>query len=188
MDIKNTKTAENLRKALAGESIARNKYTYFAMAARANGDEEMAAAFEQMAQNEMMHARFWFELLYGKPTDTKECLTQAAMGEYGEWHDMYPDFAAQARAEGLEDIAVMFEKVAAIERNHEGRFMTLLAKLSRTPPEQAPAREAAQDAPAPRQKKTGYRCQFCGAVFEERPDVCDTCQAIGAFELVDYYE
>ncbi|MCI9311379.1 MAG: rubrerythrin, partial [Lawsonibacter sp.] len=75
-----------------------------------------------------------------------------------------------------------------IERNHEGRFMTLLAKLSRTPPEQAPAREAAQDAPAPRRKKTGYRCQFCGAVFEERPDVCDTCQAIGAFELVDYYE
>ena len=115
MDIKGTQTAENLRKALAGESIARNKYTYFAMAARANGDEEMAAAFEQMAQNEMMHARFWFELLYGKPTDTKECLTQAAMGEYGEWHDMYPDFAAQARAEGLEDIAVMFEKVAAIE-------------------------------------------------------------------------
>ena len=88
MDIKGTQTAENLRKALAGESIARNKYTYFAMAARANGDEEMAAAFEQMAQNEMMHARFWFELLYGKPTDTKECLTQAAMGEYGEWHDM----------------------------------------------------------------------------------------------------
>ncbi len=63
MDIKNTKTAENLRKALAGESIARNKYTYFAMAARANGDEEAAAAFEQMAKNEMMHAKFWFELL-----------------------------------------------------------------------------------------------------------------------------
>ena len=188
MDIKGTRTAENLRKALAGESIARNKYTYFALAARANGDEEIAAAFEQMAKNEMMHAKFWFELLYGKPTDTKESLTQAAMGEYSEWHDMYPSFAAQAREEGLEDIAVMFEKVAAIERNHEGRFMTLLAKLSKTPPEQAPAREAAQDAPAPRQKKTGYRCQFCGAVFEERPDVCDTCQAIGAFELVDYYE
>ena len=186
MDIKNTKTAENLRKALAGESIARNKYTYFALAARANGDEEAAAAFEQMAKNEMMHAKFWFELLYGKPTDTKECLTQAAMGEYSEWHDMYPDFAAQARAEGLEDIAVMFEKVAAIERSHEGRFMTLLAKLTQTPPEQAPA--PAREEAAPRTKKTGYRCQFCGAVFEERPDVCDTCQAIGAFEVVEYYE
>ena len=184
MDIKNTKTAENLRKALAGESIARNKYTYFAMAARANGDEEAAAAFEQMAKNEMMHAKFWFELLYGKPTDTVDCLTQAAMGEYSEWHDMYPGFAAQARAEGLEDVAVMFEKVADIERSHENRFMTLLAKLAA--PEQAPA--PAQEKPAPRQKKTGYRCQFCGAVFEERPDLCDVCQAIGAFELVDYYE
>lgn len=186
MDIKNTKTAENLRKALAGESIARNKYTYFAMAARANGDEEAAAAFEQMAKNEMMHAKFWFELLYGKPTDTVDCLTQAAMGEYSEWHDMYPGFAAQARAEGLEDVAVMFEKVADIERSHENRFMTLLAKLAQAAPEQASA--PAQEKPAPRQKKTGYRCQFCGAVFEERPDLCDVCQAIGAFELVDYYE
>ena len=186
MDLKGTQTAENLRKALAGESIARNKYTYFAMAARANGDEEVAAAFEQMARNEMTHAKFWFEQLYGKPTSTKDCLTQAAMGEYGEWHDMYPDFAAQARAEGLEDIAVMFEKVATIERSHEGRFMTLLARLSQAAPEQAPA--PAREEPPQRKKKTGYRCQFCGAVFEERPDVCDTCQAIGAFELVDYYE
>lgn len=186
MEIQGTKTAENLRKALAGESIARNKYTYFAMAARASGDEEAAAAFELMAQNEMMHAKFWFEQLYGKPTDTRECLTQAAMGEYSEWHDMYPSFAAQARADGLEDIAVMFEKVANIERNHEGRFMTLLAKLAQTIPEEVPA--LAREEPAPRQKKTGYRCQFCGAVFEERPDICDVCQAIGAFELVEYYE
>ena len=186
MDIKGTQTAENLRKALAGESIARNKYTYFAMAARASGDEEVAAAFEQMAQNEMMHAKFWFEQLYGKPTNTKESLTQAAMGEYSEWHDMYPSFAAQAREEGLEDIAVMFEKVAAIERNHEGRFMTLLARLTQATPEQAPA--PARTEPIPRQKKTGYRCQFCGAVFEDRPDLCDVCQAIGAFELVEYYE
>ena len=110
MSIEHTKTAENLRKALAGESIARNKYTYFAQAAQANGDEEVAAAFEQMAKNEMMHAKFWFEQLYGKPSDTKECLAQAAQGEYSEWHDMYPDFARQAREEGLEELAVMFEK------------------------------------------------------------------------------
>ena len=186
MDIKDTKTAENLRKALAGESIARNKYTYFAMAARASGDEEAATAFEQMAKNEMMHAKFWFELLYGKPTDTVDCLTQAAMGEYSEWHDMYPGFAAQARAEGLEDVAVMFEKVADIERSHENRFMTLLAQFTQTAPEQAPA--PAREEAVTRTKKTGYRCQFCGAVFEERPDLCDVCQAIGAFELVDYYE
>ncbi|MBR3705322.1 MAG: rubrerythrin family protein, partial [Oscillospiraceae bacterium] len=78
MGLKNTKTEENLRKALAGESIARNKYTYFAAAARACGDTEVADAFEEMARNEMTHARFWFEQLYGKPTDTKECLIKAA--------------------------------------------------------------------------------------------------------------
>ena len=111
MDIKNTQTAENLRKALAGESIARNKYTYFAQAAQAAGEEEIAAAFEQMAKNEMMHAKFWFELLYGRPADPKECLTQAAMGEYSEWHDMYPGFAAQAREEGLEEIALMLSLI-----------------------------------------------------------------------------
>ena len=101
MEFKNTKTAENLQKALAGESIARNKYTYFAQAARANGDDKVADAFERMAKNEMMHARFWFEQLFGKPTDTKECLMQAAQGEYSEWFQMYPEFARQAREEAL---------------------------------------------------------------------------------------
>ena len=103
MDLKNSKTRENLLKALAGESIARNKYTYFAQAARHSGSEEIADAFEQMAKNEMMHAKFWFEALYGKPGTPGECLMQAAQGEYGEWHDMYPAFARQAREEGLED-------------------------------------------------------------------------------------
>lgn len=185
MGIENTKTAENLRKALAGESIARNKYTYFAQAARANGDDEIADAFEQMAKNEMMHAKFWFEQLYGKPDDTRKCLTLAAQGEYSEWHDMYPDFARQAREDGLEDIAIMFDKVAAIERNHENRFLTLMAKLSQPSAQEAP--EQAPVSAAPQQKKEGYRCQFCGAVFDSRPDVCDTCGAIGAFDFVEYY-
>lgn len=182
MPIEHTQTAENLRKALAGESIARNKYTYFAQAARAAGDEEVAAAFEQMAKNEMTHARFWFEQLYGKPSDTTSCLLQAAQGEYSEWHDMYPDFARQAREDGLEELAVMFEKVAAIEKSHEDRFLTLLAKMGG-----APGPAPAAKAPAPKQKKEGYRCQFCGAIFERRPDVCDTCGAIGAFDYVGYY-
>lgn len=185
MSIEHTKTAENLRKALAGESIARNKYTYFAQAARACGDEEVAAAFEQMAKNEMMHAKFWFEQLYGKPSGTKECLTQAAQGEYSEWHDMYPDFARQAREEGLEELAVMFEKVAAIEQSHENRFLTLLARLNEA---SAPAPGDKAPAPALRQRKEGYRCQFCGAIFEHRPDVCGTCGAIGSFDYVEYYE
>lgn len=180
MSLENTKTAENLRAALAGESIARNKYTYFAQAARDCGNTAVAEAFEQMAKNEMMHAKFWFEQIYGKPSDITECLTQAAQGEYMEWHDMYPGFAQQAREDGLEELAVMFEKVAAIERSHENRFMTLLAELSRTP--------ASPAVPATKEKREGYRCQFCGAVFDGRPDVCDTCGAIGAFEYVEYYE
>lgn len=177
MDLKNTQTAENLRKALAGESIARNKYTFFAQAARLSGDDKIADAFEQMAKNEMMHAKFWFEMLYGKPGDPKECLIQAAQGEYEEWRNMYPAFAQQAREDGLEDVAVMFEKVAAIERSHENRFMMLLAEMGQKQP-----------AAAPKQKKEGYRCQFCGAIFAERPDVCDTCGAIGAFDFVEYCE
>lgn len=186
MPLKGTKTEENLLKALAGESIARNKYTYYAQVARENGDTHIAEAFEQMAKNEMMHARFWFEALYGKPESTDACLMQAAQGEYGEWHDMYPAFAAQARADGLEELAVMFEKVAAIERSHENRFLTLLAKRNsagqEAPAPQTPAK------PAPKEKREGWRCQFCGAVFQKRPDVCGVCKAIGAFEYVEYYE
>lgn len=105
---------------------------------------------------------------------------QSAQGEYKEWHDMYPEFARQAREDGLEELATMFEKVAAIERSHEMRFMTLLTKLG-TPAEKAAA------TPEPMEKKEGYRCQFCGALFETRPDVCDTCGAIGSFEYAEYY-
>ena len=186
MSLKGTKTEENLIKALAGESIARNKYTYYAQVARENGDTHIAEAFEQMAKNEMMHARFWFEALYGKPESTDACLMQAAQGEYSEWHDMYPAFAGQARADGLEELAVMFEKVAAIERSHENRFLTLLAKRNsagqEAPAPQTPAK------PAPKEKREGWRCQFCGAVFQKRPDVCGVCKAIGVFEYVEYFE
>ena len=186
MGLKNTKTEENLRKALAGESIARNKYTYFAAAARACGDEDVAVAFEEMAKNEMTHAKFWFEQLYGKPTNTKECLIKAAHGEYEEWHGMYPEFAKQAREDGLEELAVMFEHVAAIERNHENRFMTLLAKLGKTDPVNVSTDDHEEQ--LVRTKKTGYRCQFCGAVIANRPDVCGVCGAIGSFDAVEYYE
>ena len=111
---------------------------------------------------------------------------KAAHGEYEEWHGMYPDFARQAREDGLENLAVMFEHVAAIERSHENRFMTLLAKLAQTAPETAATADHAE--PVARVKKTGYRCQFCGAVMSDRPDVCTVCGAIGSFDAVEYYE
>lgn len=182
MGLKNTQTEENLRKALAGESIARNKYTYFAAVARANGNEEIATAFVEMAVNEMTHARFWFEQLYGKPSSTVDCLMKAAHGEYEEWHSMYPAFAQQAREDGLEEVAIQFEHVAAIERAHENRFMTLLTQLKSANPA-APIPE-----PKPRTQKVGYRCQFCGHIESSRQDVCRVCGAIGAFEAVEYYE
>ena len=187
MQLKNTKTEENLRKALAGESIARNKYTYFADYARKNGNEEIALAFEEMAKNEMTHARFWFELLNGKPESVKQCLMQAAAGEYSEWKNMYPDFAAQAREEGLEEVAIMFDHVAHIERSHENRFMTLVAKLMQEDPVKAPAISEAE-APKERKKRHGYRCRFCGAIYDSKKDVCNVCKAIGSFDLVEYYE
>ena len=176
MNLADTKTAENLQTALAGESIARNKYSSFAQTARSNGDEEVAAAFERMAKNEMMHARFWYEQLFGTPGDTEECLEQAAQGECDEWSRMYPEFARQAREEGLEELALMFMRVAAIERGHEREFRSLLSRL--TQPE----------AEAQKQKKSGCRCQFCGAIFEDRPDECGTCRAVGAFEYIEYVE
>ena len=146
---------------------------------------------EEMAVNEMTHAKFWFEQLYGKPKDTSLCLMQAARGEYDEWHDMYPDFAKQAREEGLDDIAMMFEKVAAIERSHENRFMALMAQMMQK--SKAKAETAAAAVELPREEKAkelkyGYRCQFCGAIVEDRVDVCHVCEAIGAFEYVEYYE
>lgn len=193
MSLHNTKTEENLRKALAGESIARNKYDFFASVARANGDEDVAKAFEQMSKNEMMHAKFWFEQLYGKQTETADCLMLAAQGEYDEWHDMYPEFAAQARADGLDDLAIMFEKVAAIEQSHENRFMSLMLQMKRANKTESAkeavkeAVEVAEERAKAKVKKQGYRCQFCGAVFENRPDICDVCEAIGSFDLVEYY-
>ncbi len=186
MDIKSTKTEKNLRSALAGESIARNKYTYFAEAARKNGEMEVAEAFERMAINEMTHAKLWFELLYGKPETAESSLKQAALGEYSEWHSMYPQFAEQAREDGLEDIAIMFEHVADIEKNHEKQFLTLLAKIQNKDFDEVSA--DSEKPPVKAEKKSGYRCQFCGAIFDQRPDVCNVCKAIGAFDAVEYYE
>lgn len=174
MNIKGTQSEKNLRAAFGGESMARNKYTFFAEYAKKQGDDNAAAVFERLAKNEMMHAKFWFEMLYGKNTPTLDNLMTAAQGEFAEHHDMYPQFAKTAREEGLDELADMFERVAAIEASHEREFLNLIAAVSTK--EQKPI------------EKAGYRCQFCGQIEETRLATCPVCKAIGAWDKVTYKE
>ena len=163
MELKGSKTAANLAFAFAGESQARNKYTYFASAARKEGYEQIAAIFEATANNEKEHAKLWFKALSGIG-DTAANLKAAAAGEHEEWTEMYKNFAAEARAEGFEEIAKKFELVAAIEKRHEERYKKLLANL-----------ESGEV-----WVKTGpnrWECRNCGHVYigEKAPEVCPTC-------------
>lgn len=182
-ELKGSKTEQNLKKALQGESLARNRYTFFAELARREGAEEVAKLFERLANNEMMHAKIWFKMLYDDSiTSVADTLEVAAAGENGEWRSMYPQFAQTAREEGLEQVADLFERVAQIEKDHE---RTLLKSAISYVGSQAPAQEApsTQTPPAADKREVpGYRCMFCGAVFEKRPDVCPVCKAIGSFE------
>lgn len=173
MNIKGTESEKNLRAAFAGESMARNKYTFFAEYARKQGDENAAAVFERLAKNEMMHAKFWFEMLYGKNTPTLNNLMVAAKGEHDEFSDMYPAFAATARREGFDELAVMFERVASIESSHEKEFLSVIAAISS---KQEPVEE--------KSARTAYRCQFCGHIADERLDVCPVCEAIASWDAI----
>ena len=129
MDIKGTKTEANLAAAFAGESQARNKYTYYASKAKKDGYEQIAQLFLETAENEKEHAKIWFKLLNGGIGTTAENLLDAAEGENYEWTDMYAQFAADAREEGFEQIAKLFEGVAAIEKTHEERYRKLLSNV-----------------------------------------------------------
>lgn len=130
MELKGTKTEKNLMAAFAGESEARNKYTYYASKAKKDGYVQIAALFEETAANEKEHAKIWFKLLHdGAVGPTAENLEDAAQGENYEWTDMYPSFAKEAREEGFEQIAALFEAVAAIEKEHEERYRKLLANV-----------------------------------------------------------
>ena len=127
MNLKGTKTEANLQAAFAGESQARNKYTYYASKARKEGYEQIAAIFEETAANEKEHAKMWFKLLHDNSIpDTITNLADAAAGENYEWTDMYEQFAKEAREEGFERIAYLFEAVGAIEKTHEARYKKLL--------------------------------------------------------------
>ena len=128
-DLKGTKTEQNLMTAFAGESQARNKYTYYASKAKKDGYEQIAALFEDTANNEKEHAKLWFKLLHGGMPSTVDNLKDAAAGENYEWTDMYAKMAEEAREEGFDDIAKTMEGVAAIEKTHEERYLKLLANI-----------------------------------------------------------
>ncbi|MDU6202912.1 MAG: rubrerythrin family protein [Flavonifractor plautii] len=181
MDIKGTRTEQNLWNAFSGESMARNKYLFFADKARQEGYAEVAELFERMAQNEGVHGKLMYQRLCGIGS-TADNLQEAMNGEYGEWTKLYPGYAQTAREEGLDEIAVLFEQISQIEKDHEFRFMSALAGLKRNHPEK-------ESEPVSQEQVVtvdGYRCVFCGAVFDHRPDVCGVCEAIGAFEPTTY--
>lgn len=128
MELKGSKTEQNLIAAFAGESEARNKYTYYAERARGNGYEQIADLFEATADNEKAHAKQWFEALKGIGT-TEDNLKDAAAGEHFEWSEMYATFAKEAREEGFTQLASKFELVAKIEKEHEERYLKLLGNV-----------------------------------------------------------
>lgn len=176
MNLNGTESKRNIQAALTGESLARNKYTFYAMQAKKEGLPEIAELFDRMATNESHHAKIWFQLLNEGMKPTKANLTDAAKGENSEWMSMYPKFAETARKEGFDDLATMFERVATIEKDHEKTFLQALVTLF------AEKKEVPEKIIAKPTEKIGYRCMFCGATFDKRPDVCPVCEAIGSFE------
>lgn len=162
---KNSKTWKNLETAFAGESQAHMKYQYFASQAKKDGYEQIADIFTETAGNEKEHAKIWYKLLNdGKVADTKTNLGKAAQGENAEWTDMYKTFAEEARAEGYDEIAEKFEQVAAIEKEHETRYLKLRENIE-------------NDVVFKSDKVTVWKCRNCGHIYvgPEAPEVCPVC-------------
>ena len=165
MELKGTKTEQNLMTAFAGESQARNKYTYFASVAKKEGYEQIAAIFQETADNEKEHAKMWFKLLNGGQLgDTATNLKAAAEGENYEWTDMYAEFAKTAKEEGFTHIAYLFEEVAKIEKEHEERYLKLLENVK-----DGKVFEAGE--------VKIWKCRNCGhiVVGTKAPEVCPVC-------------
>ncbi len=165
MNLKGTKTEANLQTAFAGESQARNKYTYYASKAKKEGYEQIAAIFEETAANEKEHAKMWFKLLHDNDIpSTVENLADAADGENYEWTDMYAQFAKEAKEEGFDRIAYLFEAVGAIEKTHEDRYRKLLANV-----EGGLVFSSEGDAI--------WECRNCGHIYigKEAPKICPVC-------------
>ena len=165
MELKGSKTEENLRKAFAGESEARNKYTFFASKAKKDGYEQIAALFEETAGNEKEHAKMWYKELHGGAMpDTKENLQECIDGENYEWTDMYETFAKEAEEEGFTDIARKFRQVGEIERHHEERFKKLLKNIE-------------DEVVFSSDEDKIWICRNCGHVVvgKKAPNVCPVC-------------
>jgi rubrerythrin len=176
MSIKGTETEKNLLKAFAGESQARNRYTYFASVAKKEGYEQISAIFLETADNEKEHAKRFFKFLEGGMVEitasypagvignTKENLQEAADGEHEEWGILYPDFAKIAREEGFEDVAICFDEVSVAEKAHEARYKKLIENLE-------------NGTVFKKKSSVVWKCRNCGYVYsgEEAPDKCPAC-------------
>lgn len=163
-NLKGTKTEANLMTAFAGESQARNKYNYYSSRARKDGFEQIANFFDETALNEKEHAKLWFKLLHDGIPCTTENLKDAAAGEYYEWTDMYANMAKDAREEGFDKIAELFEGVAKIEKEHEARYRALLNNIEKN------------NVFAKSEVKT-WKCGNCGHIHvgDKAPDICPVC-------------
>ena len=165
MELKGSKTEKNLMEAFAGESQARNKYTYFASKAKKEGYEQIAAIFQETADNEKEHAKLWFKLLNGGDIpSTEENLKMAAEGENYEWTDMYDRMAKEAKEEGFDKIAYLFEQVGKIEKEHEARYLKLLENVE-------------EGLVFSRDDERIWKCRNCGhiVVGKYAPEVCPVC-------------
>ena len=171
MELTGSKTEQNLMTAFAGESQARNKYTFFASQAKKDGYEQIAAIFQETADNEKEHAKLWFKLLNGGAIgSTEENLKSAAAGENYEWTDMYAEFAKTAKEEGFARIAYLFEEVGKIEKEHEERYLKLLENVK-----EGKVFEAGE--------VKIWKCRNCGhiVVGTSAPEVCPVCNHPKAF-------
>ncbi|MBQ8219320.1 MAG: rubrerythrin family protein [Bacilli bacterium] len=165
MELKGSKTEQNLMTAFAGESQARNKYTYYASKAKKDGFEQIAAIFEETANNEKEHAKLWFKELHGGSVpDTMENLLDAAAGENYEWTEMYDEFAKVAKEEGFTRLANLFEGVAKIEKEHEERYRTLVENIK-------------EEKVFKKEESIVWICRNCGHIHVGKvaPKVCPVC-------------
>ena len=164
-DLKGSKTEENLQAAFAGESQAHTKYQYFALKAKEEGYVQIHDIFMETSKNEREHAKIWYKLLHDEEIpDTIENLNAAADGENEEWTSMYKEFAETAKEEGFAKIAFLFEKVGAIEKEHEERYRTLLANVE-------------AESVFKKEEEIEWKCENCGFIFKgsQAPEMCPVC-------------